>query len=196
MSDVKHDTKAHSDPKGHPNAKDLEPLKADPDKAKMTAPARDAEAAKARKGDDDKPKTLHQKLKAIHDRVEHAANSPVLDGKAEEFEDCWDELDALGEGGNPAEMAMIVAAHNHLQHHAPRQASQIDALEAQLDEAVKEHQKPQAVPDTPQLSHVKQRIEDLKTRIARYTRSLPADKQRAQDLQRKVTELNMEKASK
>ena len=192
MSDAKHDTK-HAD---HAvKAKDLEPLKADPDKARMTAPARDA--ARAPKAE--KPRTLHEKLDAIKGRVEAASNSPVADGKAEEFADCWDELDEIGtpeDQDNPADAAMVQAAHNHLQHHAPRHASRIEALEAELDRAVKEHEKPQAKPDTPELAHVKARIADLQTEIANDPRALPGDKQRAQELQRKVTTLNMEKAAK
>lgn len=145
----------------------------------------------------EKPKTLDQKLAAIRNRVEAAAMSRVFEGKAEEFAESWDELDAIGEGdkSKPHEAAMIQAAHNHLQHYAPRRASEIDSLEAQLDAATEDKPRPQAVPDSPQLANVKQKIAALQTDLARDPRALPDDRERAQQLQERVDQLNTEKAT-
>lgn len=145
----------------------------------------------------EKPQTLQQKLHDIRRRVEAVSNSPFMEGKAEEFAECWECLDAVGtDHSNPADASMVQAAHNHLQHHAPRRASRIDALEAQLDAVMKGEEKAQAKPDTPQMAHVKGQIADLQTDIATDPRALPEDKQRAQELQYKVDSINADKATK
>jgi hypothetical protein len=145
----------------------------------------------------EKPQSLSQKLADIHDRVETAANSRVFAGKAEAFADAWADLDDIGDPdpNKPAEAAQIQAAHNHLQHHAPRRASEIDSLEQQLDAATSDKPRPQAVPDSPQLASVKARIAALQTDLARDPRALPSDKERAQQLQERVDEINAEKAT-
>jgi hypothetical protein len=153
--------------------------------------------APVKPGKDEKPQTLYQKLADIRNRVETAAMSRVFEGKAEAFADAWADLDAIGEAdpNKPHEAAMIQAAHNHLQHHAPRRASELDALERQLDEATDAKPRPQAVPDSPQLAHVKARIAALQTDLARDPRALPDDKERAQQLQERVDQINTEKAT-
>lgn len=190
MSEPKH-------PTAHPHAvtaKDLEPMKRAP--AENPEPSRAARRQRAEKPE--RPQSLQQRLDDIRRRTEAAYHSPAATGKAEEFEDLWDELDSLtdADNDNPADAALIQAAHNHLQHHAPRRGSELAALEQQLDRAVKQQRQPQAQPDTPELAHVKRRIADLQTDIARDPKALPADKERAQALQHKVDEITAEKVSK
>jgi chromosome segregation ATPase len=188
MPEAKHATHPHD-----VKAKDLEPMtKAPPEKPEASRAAKRQQRDKS-----EKPQSLQQRLDDIRRRVEIASNSPVAPGKAEEFEDLWDELDDVGEGDtdNPADVALIQAAHNHLQHHAPRRASELDSLEAQLDRAAKQQRQPQAVPDTPEMAHVKARIADLHTSLANDPRALPGDKERAQELQHKVDGITAEKAT-